>query len=93
MRVRKTDLVAEIAEKTGLTKKASALALDAVVSSLESHFVEGDVVPLHGFGIFATSIGNYPASPPGTAKSDERISRNVLRFRPSPRLKSILNPK
>ncbi|MEX5284691.1 HU family DNA-binding protein [Selenomonas sputigena] len=48
----KTELVANVAEKAGLTKKDAEKALSAVIESIESALVEGDKVQLIGFGTF-----------------------------------------
>ncbi len=48
----KSDLVASIAESTGLTKADSARALDATTSSITSALVSGDSVAITGFGSF-----------------------------------------
>lgn len=48
----KTDLVAAVAEKTGLSKKDSEKAVSAVFESITSALTEGDKVQLVGFGAF-----------------------------------------
>lgn len=48
----KTELVASVAEKTGLTKKDSEKAVNALFSSIEEALVGGDKVQLVGFGTF-----------------------------------------
>lgn len=48
----KSELVAAIAEKTGLTKKASEEALGAVVDTISDALVKGEKVQLVGFGTF-----------------------------------------
>ncbi|NMB96512.1 MAG: HU family DNA-binding protein [Clostridiaceae bacterium] len=48
----KTDLVNSIAAKTGLSKKNSEVALNAVISSIEEALEKGDKVVLVGFGTF-----------------------------------------
>ena len=51
--MKKNDLVAVVAEKTGLTKKDSAAAVEAVLDSITEALVAGDKVALVGFGTFA----------------------------------------
>ena len=51
--MKKNDLVAVVAEKTGLTKKDSAAAVEAVLDSITEALVSGDKVSLVGFGTFA----------------------------------------
>ena len=48
----KTELVANVAEKAGLSKKDAEKALGAVIESVEEALVEGDKVQLIGFGTF-----------------------------------------
>ncbi|HZK27632.1 MAG TPA: HU family DNA-binding protein [Thermoclostridium sp.] len=48
----KTELVSAIAAKSGLSKKNSELALNAMISSIEESLVAGEKVVLVGFGTF-----------------------------------------
>ena len=48
----KTELVAAVAEKTGLSKKDSEKAVSAVFDSITSALVAGDKIQLVGFGAF-----------------------------------------
>ncbi|OJU15406.1 MAG: integration host factor subunit alpha [Clostridiales bacterium 43-6] len=48
----KTELVAAVAEKAGLSKKDADTAVSAVVDALTSALVSGDKVQLVGFGTF-----------------------------------------
>lgn len=48
----KTELVNYIAEQTGLTKKDSQAALNAVIGGIEGALAKGDKVQLVGFGTF-----------------------------------------
>lgn len=48
----KTELIAAVAEKSGLSKKDAEKALAAVVDSLTDAMVKGDKVQLVGFGSF-----------------------------------------
>jgi Bacterial nucleoid DNA-binding protein len=48
----KTELIASIAEKSGLNKKNSEAALNAFVSSVEEGLAKGEKVVLVGFGTF-----------------------------------------
>lgn len=48
----KTDLINSIASKSGLNKKNSEAALNALVSSVEDALKSGDKVVLVGFGTF-----------------------------------------
>ena len=48
----KTELVAQIAEASGLTKKDAELALNSTLSAIQDALVAGDKVVLTGFGTF-----------------------------------------
>jgi Bacterial nucleoid DNA-binding protein len=48
----KTDLINSIATKSGLNKKNSEAALNAVIASVEETLKSGDKVVLVGFGTF-----------------------------------------
>lgn len=48
----KQDLIAKVAEKTSLTKKDSAAAVDAVFGVVSDYLAQGEKVQLLGFGNF-----------------------------------------
>jgi DNA-binding protein HU-beta len=48
----KSELIAAAAEKAGLTKKDTELALDAVLEVISGALAQGDKVQLVGFGSF-----------------------------------------
>ena len=48
----KTELVAVVAEKTGLTKKDAERVINATVDTITETLAKGDKVSLSGFGIF-----------------------------------------
>ena len=48
----KTELVAAVAEKTGLTKKDAERVVSAAVDTITQALCEGEKVQLSGFGIF-----------------------------------------
>ena len=48
----KQELVSSVAEKSGLTKKDSEKAVNAVFASIEQSLAKGDKVQLVGFGTF-----------------------------------------
>ena len=61
----KTELVAKIAEGSGLSKKDSEKALEAALGSITSALAAGEKVQIAGFGIFdvrerAPRIGRNP---------------------------------
>lgn len=48
----KTELITNVAEKTGLTKKMTQECVEAVLNTIEEALVAGDKVQLVGFGTF-----------------------------------------
>lgn len=50
----KTELIAEVANKAGLSRKDAEKALGAVVETITETVVKGDKVQLVGFGSFET---------------------------------------
>ncbi|MBO2521100.1 MAG: HU family DNA-binding protein [Clostridia bacterium] len=48
----KSELIAQVAEKTGLTKRAAGESVEAVLSAIEEALVKGEKVTLVGFGTF-----------------------------------------
>lgn len=48
----KTELVASVAEKAGMTKKDAEKAINAVFSSVEEALAKNDKVQIIGFGTF-----------------------------------------
>jgi DNA-binding protein HU len=92
--VNKTELVANVAEKAGLSKKDAEKALGAVIESIEEALVEGDKVQLIGFGTFevkdrAARTGRNPQ----TGKEIKiAASRNPV-FKAGKALKDAVNNK
>ena len=61
----KTELVAAVAEKTGITKKEAERIVSATVDTITESLVKGEKVQISGFGIFETKnrearIGRNP---------------------------------
>ncbi len=50
--VNKTELVAGVAEKTGMTKKDAEKAVNALFESIQEALTSGDKVQMIGFGTF-----------------------------------------
>ena len=48
----KTELIAAVAEKAGLTKKDAERVINATIESITDSLVKGDKVNVSGFGIF-----------------------------------------
>lgn len=50
----KKELISSIAEKTGLTKKDTALALEGTIEAIMDALYAGEPVKITGFGVFET---------------------------------------
>ena len=50
----KTELIAAVAESTGMTKKNAECALNAAIDAITASLVKGEKVQVSGFGIFET---------------------------------------
>ena len=48
----KTELIAAVAEKTGMTKKDTERVINAAVDTITESMVKGEKVSMSGFGIF-----------------------------------------
>ncbi len=87
----KTELVAAIAEKSGLSKKDSEAALSATVEAVTEALKAGDKVSLVGFGTFETReraarVGKNPA----TGESIEIAACTVPAFKAGKALKDAV---
>lgn len=88
----KTELVAAIAEKTGLTKKDSEAAVNAFVETVTEQLKNGEKVQLIGFGTFEVSeraerIGRNPQ----TGEEMTIAASRVPKFKAGKALKELLN--
>ena len=89
----KSELIAEVAEKTGLTKKDEA-AVKAVTDTITDAMIQGDKVQLVGFGTFevrerAARFGRDPR----TGESMEIAASKAPAFKAGQGLKDAVNGK
>ncbi|SEH38606.1 HU family DNA-binding protein [Magnetospirillum fulvum] len=68
----KNDLVAAVADSTGLSKTEAATAVDAVFQAISNALKEGDEVRLVGFGTFA--VTDRAASEGRNPRTGEKIA-------------------
>ena len=88
----KTELIAAMAEKSGLTKKDSEAALTAFVSAVEDALKEGDKVQLVGFGTFEVKArAARTGINPQTKKPVEIAASKAPSFKAGKALKDALN--
>jgi len=84
----KAELVEEVANQIGLTKKVSKEAVDAIILATTDSLARGEKVTLVGFGIFQVMerkarIGVNPQ----TGKTIQFPAKKVPKFRPGKRLR------
>jgi DNA-binding protein HU-beta len=78
----KTELIAAMAEKAGLTKVDAGKALNAYVDVVKEQLAKGDKITLIGFGTF--SVVNKPARTgrnPRTGKSIKIAAKKSAKFK------------
>ena len=88
----KVELVADVAERSGLTKSDARKAVDAMMDSIKAALASGDSVSLVGFGTF--DVGHRAARAgrnPQTGESMNIPARNYAKFGASSDWKRILN--
>ena len=88
----KTDLIAQVAEQTSLTKKDSAAAVDAVFAAITTALSQGDGLSLTGFGSFAVS--ERAAKEGRNPKTGEKMAiaaSKAVKFKPGKALKDSVN--
>ena len=88
----KTELIAAMAEKSGLTKKDSEKALLAFVESVEDALKQGEKVQLVGFGTFDVKTrAARTGINPQTKKPVEIAASKAPSFKAGKALKDALN--
>lgn len=90
----KTELIDQVAEKSGLTKKDSGKAVDAVVAAMTQALAKGDKVQLVGFGSFEVrERGARTGRNPQTGASIKIAARKVPVFKAGKALKDAVAKK
>ena len=90
----KTDLVAAIAAKTELSKKASEQALNAFIESVTEELKAGKKVQLIGFGTFEVAKrAARKGRNPQTKKEITIKASNAPKFKAGKALKDAVNSK
>lgn len=88
----KTELIAAIAENSGLTKAQSHKALDAAISAITDAMAQGDSVTLIGFGTFKVSErAERTGRNPQTGKEITIAAAKLPRFVAGKGLKDAVN--
>ena len=88
----KTELIAVVAEKTGMTKKDAERVINATVDTITEKLVAGEKVAMSGFGIFEVKarearVGRNPR----TKETIEIPATRLPAFKASKALKDIVS--
>jgi len=91
--MKKEDLVQSVAKKTGLTKKDSAVAVNAVFDAIQEGLVAGEEINFVGFGKFTVKArpareGVNPAKP---GEKIQIAASKVPSFKAGKALKDAVN--
>jgi len=92
--VNKTELVASVAEKAGMTKKDAEKAINALFASVEGALAKKDKVQIIGFGTFEVkSRGARKGRNPQTGKEITIPASKTPVFKAGKGLKDSVNKK
>lgn len=88
----KADLVEEISQKTGLSKKDTGVLVNEIINNIRQALTEGDKVELRGFGSFKVKARRpRRARNPRTGESVMVPAKLVPYFKASNELKARVN--
>lgn len=90
--MKKTELIAAIAEQSGLSKKDAEKALSATIDTIVKAVAEGDKIQLTGFGTFEQRQRNARTGvDPRTGNSIEIPASKVPAFKAGKAFKETVN--
>jgi DNA-binding protein HU-beta len=90
--MKKADLINIIAQRSSLTKKDSAAALEATLSAITDSLAKGDSLTLVGFGTFTVSErAAREGINPQTKAAIKIKAAKVPKFRPGKALRDSVN--
>ena len=90
--MKKTELIAKVAEKTGLSKKDVNEVINTTLATIEEALKNGEKVSFIGFGSFEV-VTRAPrvARVPGTNKEVKIPETKTVKFKVGKQLKELLN--
>ena len=87
----KTELIAAVAAKTGLTKKDAEKVVNATIDTITESLVKGDKVNVSGFGIFEVKTrGERVGRNPRTKETIQIPATKLPAFKASKTLKDAV---
>ncbi len=92
MAMTKADIVEEMYQKAGISKKEAADMVELIFESMKDTLAQGEKIKISGFGNFVvrekrSRVGRNPR----TGEAIEISARKVLTFRPSQILRAEVN--
>lgn len=88
----KADIAERIHQKIGFSKKESADMLESVISIIKNTLEAGENIKVSGFGNFQVKHKkDRKGRNPQTGEDITIESRKILTFKPSTRLKALVN--
>lgn len=88
----KADIIDDIANAGGLTRRQATEAFDGLVDSISGYLAKGERVSVPGFGSFSvTSRAARTGRNPATGESIKIKASKSVRFKPGRELKDALN--
>ncbi|MCQ2514202.1 MAG: HU family DNA-binding protein [Ruminococcus sp.] len=90
--MKKTDLIAAVAEQSGLSKKDAEKAVSAVIDTIINKVAEGEKIQITGFGTFEQRERNARTGcDPRTGNKIEIAASKVPAFKAGKSFKEIVN--
>ena len=90
--MKKTELIAAVAEQSGLSKKDAEKALNATIDTIIKAVAEGDKIQLTGFGTFEQRQRNARTGcDPRTGNTIEIPASKVPAFKAGKGFKAVVN--
>jgi len=87
----KAELIEQVANQTGLTKKTSREAVDAIISAITDSLTRGEKITLVGFGSFqVTERKARKGVNPQTRKTIQIPAKNMPKFVPGKGLREAV---
>jgi DNA-binding protein HU-beta len=88
----KSELIDEVANTAGITKKAAGEAVDAVLKAVETTLTKGEKLTLVGFGTFETiSRAERTGRNPKTGEEIKIPAKKSAKFKPGSSLTKQIN--
>ena len=87
----KNELIADVADRSGLSKADAARAVDGMISSVEATLKAGDEVRIVGFGTFSVvKRGARAGINPQTGEKIKIKASKSVKFKPGAKLKAAI---